>query len=254
MSRKKDKLAKPSGNGNVTRRDFLRGAGVAVSGGLMAGEAAHAKPSPAGAAPILGPGKVPIALRINGKLQKLELEPRVTLLDALRNHLDLTGAKKVCDRATCGACTVILDGNPVYACGVLAIEAQGRSIQTIESLSVGGRLHPVSAAFVEHDAQQCGFCTPGFVMAVKAFLDKNPNPTMQSVEKGLGGNLCRCGTYVGIRKARTPGCKNRERGQGQCLAANMTGRLQASANISESALAASTGRTRQAAARSIPMT
>ncbi len=206
MSRKKDKLAKPPGGGAVSRRDFLRGTGIAVSGGLSATESAQA--APASATPILGPGKVPVTLRINGKLQKLEVEPRVTLLDALRNHLDLTGAKKVCDRATCGACTVTLDGNPVYACSVLAIEAQGRSIQTIESLAAGGKLHPVSAAFVEHDAQQCGFCTPGFVMAVKAFLDKNPNPTMQSVEKGLGGNLCRCGTYVGIRKAALDAAKS----------------------------------------------
>ena len=201
MSRKKDKFVKHPGDNGVSRRDFLRGAGVAVSGSLVAVETAQAKSAAGAATPILGPGKVPITLRINGKPQKLELEPRVTLLDALRNHLDLTGAKKVCDRGTCGACTVILDGNPVYACSVLAIEAQGRNIQTIESLSVNGKLHPVSAAFVDHDAQQCGFCTPGFVMAVKAFLDHNPNPTMQSVEKGLGGNLCRCGTYVGIRKA-----------------------------------------------------
>ena len=207
MSRKKDKQAKPPGGG-VSRRDFLRGAGVAVSGTLAAAETAGAKPAAGAATPILGPGQVPITLRINGKPRKLSLEPRVTLLDALRNYLDLTGAKKVCDRATCGACTVILDGLPVYACSVLAIEAQGRNIQTIESLSAAGKLHPVSAAFVEHDAQQCGFCTPGFVMAVKAFLDKNPNPTMESVEKGLGGNLCRCGTYVGIRKAALQAAKS----------------------------------------------
>jgi aerobic-type carbon monoxide dehydrogenase small subunit (CoxS/CutS family) len=208
MSRKKDKMAKPPGSSSVSRRDFLRGAGVAVSGGLIVGETVQAKAAAGATTPILGPGKVPITLRINGKPQKLELEPRVTLLDALRNHLDLTGAKKVCDRGVCGACTVILDGHPVYACNVLAIEAQGRNIQTIESLSVGGKLHPVSAAFVEHDAQQCGFCTPGFVMAVKAFLDHHPHPTMQSVEKGLGGNLCRCGTYVGIRKAALQAAKS----------------------------------------------
>jgi xanthine dehydrogenase YagT iron-sulfur-binding subunit len=207
MSRKKDKLGKAAAKLAVSRRDFLRGAGVAVSGGLLTGEAAATVAPPAPATAILGPGKVPITLRINGKPQKLELEPRVTLLDALRNHLDLTGAKKVCDRATCGACTVILDGKPVYACSVLAIEAQGKAIQTIESLAVGGKLHPVSAAFVEHDAQQCGFCTPGFVMAVKAFLDKNPNPSMKDVEKGLGGNLCRCGTYVGIRQAALDAAK-----------------------------------------------
>ena len=206
MSRKKEKLGKPPGKTEVSRRDFLRGAGVAVSGGLLTGEAAVAAP-PAPATPILGPGKVPVILRINGKPQKLEIEPRVMLLDALRNHLDLTGAKRVCDRAACGSCTVILDGKPVYACSVLAIEAQGKAIKTIESLTVGGKLHPVSAAFVEHDAQQCGFCTPGFVMAVKAYLDKNPNPTMQDVEKGLGGNLCRCGTYVGVRQAALEAAK-----------------------------------------------
>jgi len=207
MSRKKEKLRKSPGKLDVSRRDFLRGAGVAVSGGLLTGEATAAAAPPVPATPILGPGKVPIALHINGKPLKLELEPRVTLLDALRNHLDLTGAKKVCDRGTCGACTVILDGKPVYACSVLAIEAQGKTIQTIEGLAVGGKLHPVSAAFVEHDAQQCGFCTPGFVMAVKAFLDRNPNPSMKDVEKGLGGNLCRCGTYVGIRQAALDAAK-----------------------------------------------
>jgi xanthine dehydrogenase YagT iron-sulfur-binding subunit len=200
MSRKKDKVRKPVPDA-FSRRDFLKGAGVAVSGGLMVGEQAATATPPEGATQILGPGAVPITLRINGKPQKLNVEPRVTLLDALRDHLDITGAKKVCDRATCGSCTVILNGSPVYACAVLAIEAQGKEIQTIESLTVGGKLHPISAAFVEHDAQQCGFCTPGFVMAVKAFLDRNPNPTLQDVEKGLGGNLCRCGTYVGVRQA-----------------------------------------------------
>src|SRR5439155_16291469 len=121
-----------------------------------------------GASAIVGPGKVPMTLRVNGKSLQAELEPRVTLLDALRNHLDLTGAKKVCDRANCGACTVILDGKPVYSCTVLAIEAQGVEIQTVEGLGAPGSLHPLQAAFVENDAQQCGFCTPGFVMACKA--------------------------------------------------------------------------------------
>jgi xanthine dehydrogenase YagT iron-sulfur-binding subunit len=200
MGRKKDKARKSAAEG-LSRRDFLKGAGVAVSGGLMVGEKAAAAAPPGGTTEVLGPGAVPITLKINGKIHKLNVEPRVTLLDALRDHLDITGSKKVCDRATCGACTVILDGEPVYACTELAIRAQGKEIQTIESLTVGGKLHPISRAFVDHDAQQCGFCTPGFVMAVKAFLDKNPNPTMEDVEKGLGGNLCRCGTYVGVRQA-----------------------------------------------------
>jgi xanthine dehydrogenase YagT iron-sulfur-binding subunit len=122
------------------------------------------------------------------------------LLDALRNHLELTGAKRVCDRATCGACTVILNGKSVYSCTVLAIDAQGKDIQTIEGISAV-KPHPVSEAFVNNDGQQCGYCTPGFVMAAKAFLDHNPNPSYEEVKEGLCGNLCRCGTYVGVRQA-----------------------------------------------------
>jgi len=183
-----------------SRRDFLKGASMAVSTGLLAAPEAAAA-TPEHSLEVLGPGAVPITLQINGKPHNLNVEPRVTLLDALRNQLDLTGAKKVCDRGVCGACTVIMDGHPVYACNVLAIEAEGRTIETIEGMGTQGELHPVMAAFVEHDAQQCGFCTPGFVVACKAFLDKHPHPTREDVEHGLGGNLCRCGTYAGIREA-----------------------------------------------------
>jgi aerobic-type carbon monoxide dehydrogenase small subunit (CoxS/CutS family) len=173
---------------------------MAVSTGLLAApEAAAAAPEHSHG--VMGPGAVPITLHVNGKAHSLKVEPRVTLLDALRSQLDLTGAKKVCDRGVCGACTVILDGRPVYACNVLAIEAEGHRIETIESMGTEGNLHPVMAAFVEHDAQQCGFCTPGFVVSCKAFLDKHPDPTREDVEHGLGGNLCRCGTYAGIREA-----------------------------------------------------
>jgi xanthine dehydrogenase YagT iron-sulfur-binding subunit len=125
----------------------------------------------------------------------------MTLLDVMRNNLDLTAAKRVCDRGTCGACTVIMDGKAVYACTVLAIDAQGRQIQTLEGIANGRSRHPIVDAFVNNDAQQCGYCTPGFVVAAKAFLDRNPNPTYDDVKAGLGGNLCRCGTYVGVRKA-----------------------------------------------------
>jgi xanthine dehydrogenase YagT iron-sulfur-binding subunit len=201
MSRKKQKLRKRAEEvAALTRRDFLKGAGVAATGGLLTGGAAGAAASEK-AGKVLGPGAVPFTLRINRRRYKVNLEPRVTLLGALRNHLDLTGAKEVCDRATCGACTVLLDGKPVYACSVLAIEAAGHHITTIEGLSKGHHLHPVMEAFVENDAQQCGFCTPGFVVACKAFLDGHPNPTPEEVEKGLGGNLCRCGTYMGVRQA-----------------------------------------------------
>ncbi len=199
MRRKKRNLRELPQEG-FSRRDFLKGASMAVSTGLLAApEAGAAAPEPSPS--VLGPGAVPITLQINGKAHSLQVEPRVTLLDALRNQLDLTGAKKVCDRGVCGACTVILDGRPVYACNVLAIEAEGHRVETIEGMGTAGDLHPVMAAFVDHDAQQCGFCTPGFVVACKAFLDKHPDPTREDVERGLGGNLCRCGTYAGIREA-----------------------------------------------------
>ena len=201
MKRKKQKPKEAAARReNLTRRDFLKGASVAVSSGLLITEA-QAASSPSAPEAVAGPGPVPITLKVNGKPHKLNLEPRVTLLDALRNHLDLTGAKKVCDRGVCGSCTVIMDGKAVYACNLLAIQAEGHDIVTVEGLSRGEELHPVMAAFVEHDAQQCGFCTPGFVVACKAFLDKHPNPTLKEIERGLGGNLCRCGTYAGIRPA-----------------------------------------------------
>lgn len=202
MKEKKEKLR--SGEKETegfSRRDFLKGAGVAVSGGILAGETQAVAEAAEESAGVQGPGEVPITLRVNGQTKHLNLEPRVTLLDALRDRLDITGVKRVCDRATCGACTMLLDDRPVYGCTVLAIEAQGHEITTIENFSEGGKLHPMMSAFVEHDAQQCGFCTPGFVMACIAFLKTHPNPTLEEVEKGLGGNLCRCGTYEGIRHA-----------------------------------------------------
>ena len=199
MSRREPELsAKPKG---VSRRGFLGGVGIgggALGTGLLANETANAAPPGAN---LAGPGPAPVTLTINGKPVALKLEPRVTLLDALRNYIGMTGAKRVCDRATCGACTVILAGKTVYACTVLAIDAQGKNIETIEGLATGNSLHPVSAAFVTHDGQQCGYCTSGFVMAAKGFLDEHPNPTMEDVKHGLCGNLCRCGTYMGVRQA-----------------------------------------------------
>ncbi len=182
----------------VSRRDFLKISSISVAVPLVAG------PKVVLAAgeqvPVHGPGKVPMDFTINGKKYKANLEPRVTLLDALRDEFDITGAKRVCDRAECGACTVLMDNKPVYACSVLAIEAQGKQITTVESLMQQGKLHPIQQAFVDNDASQCGFCTPGFVVACKAFLDKHPNPTAEDVRRGLSGNLCRCGTYHGIQQ------------------------------------------------------
>jgi xanthine dehydrogenase YagT iron-sulfur-binding subunit len=188
----------PSSTSGISRRGFLKGIGVSTAAtGLMSAvkpiaEAAEKNPN------VRGPGEIPITLRINGKNRKLNLEPRVTLLDALRNRLDLTGAKKVCDRGTCGSCTVLLDGQPVYSCSILAVEAEGRQITTIEGVGTPAKLSPVQKAFIQHDAQQCGFCTPGFVLASTALLKQNPKPTDDQIRQGLGGNLCRCGTYAGI--------------------------------------------------------
>ncbi|MGJ5819473.1 (2Fe-2S)-binding protein [Paludibaculum fermentans] len=182
-----------------SRRGFMQGIGVtgAVAPALLP-EQAQAQTPPG----VMGPGAVAITLNINGKPMKASVEPRETLLDTLRNQLDITGAKRVCDRGTCGACSVLVNGKVSYACSILAIDAQGKQITTIEGFAMsGGKPHAVVQAFVNNDAQQCGYCTPGFVVASKAFLDHNPNPTYEQVKDGLGGNLCRCGTYVGVRKA-----------------------------------------------------
>ncbi len=191
----------PERGSGFSRRQFLRGSAAAgaAGAGLLPGflKAAEAQDEPG----VAGPGPVDMAFSINGEAYVATLEPRVTLLDALRNHLDLTGAKKVCDRGTCGACTVLMNGQPVYACSVLAIEAQGAEVTTVEGLGSPENMHPIQQAFVDNDGQQCGFCTPGFVVASAALLARHANPDQDTVHKELGGNLCRCGTYAGVRAA-----------------------------------------------------
>ncbi|MBX6350727.1 MAG: (2Fe-2S)-binding protein [Clostridia bacterium] len=147
------------------------------------------------------PRKVPVTLLVNGEAREVWIEPRRTLLDALRVDLGLTGTKKGCDHGNCGACTVLVDGVPVYSCLELAIAREGQAIETIEGLSRGGGLHPLQKAFVEHDAFQCGYCTPGQIMAAKALIDRNPRPTPEEVRAALVGHLCRCGAYAGIVEA-----------------------------------------------------
>ena len=186
---------------NESRRDFLKtiGAGAVAS---ASASLATAQEATAGQAPAaLGPGDVPITLTINGRRHQLSVEPRVTLLDAMRTRLEITGQKRVCDRGACGACTVIIEGRTYYSCSMLAIEAQGKNIRTVDGLANGNTLHPVQQAFCDNDGLMCGFCTPGFVMATVALLEKNPNPTPEQAKKALDGNLCRCGTNIGVLKA-----------------------------------------------------
>ncbi len=186
----------------ISRRGFLKGVGAgAVATGLLQGTRGAPRAEAQSSGGVVGPGNVSITLNINGENKKLEVEPRVTLLDALRDRLDVTGAKKVCDRGTCGACTVLLDGAPIYSCSILAIEAQGSKITTAEGLGTPEQLSDVQKAFVDNDGLQCGFCTPGFVVATTAFVREHPNATIEEVRAGLGGNLCRCGTYVGVTAA-----------------------------------------------------
>ena len=183
----------------VSRRDFLKLGAVAVTVPAVAGPTVL---KVAGEdVKVFGPGKTPITLHVNGKTLQAELEPRVTLLDALRDHFELTGAKRVCDRGECGACTVLIDGKPAYSCSTLAIDAQGHAITTIEGITAPNELHGVSKAFVAGDAQPCGFCTPGCVRARKARFARYPHPTDHQVIRGLSGNFCRCGTYYGMRSA-----------------------------------------------------
>src|ERR1700731_4415942 len=177
----------------LSRRQFLKGTGAAAATtalatvpikALTAAEADEAK-QVAG----MGPAPVTIQLTVNGKQITQAIEPRVTLLDALRNYMDVTGCKRVCDRGTCGACTVMLDGKPIYSCSMLALEAQGKKIKTAEALVDGAQLDAVPAAFARFDAQQCGFCTPGFVVSMRAAFDKNPQASPAEIEEALSGNI-----------------------------------------------------------------
>lgn len=204
---------KPKG---MSRREFLKGVGSGVIGaaalsgsGLLSREAQ---------AELLGPpvesvaGPQTIQLKINGKLRSVEVEPRTTLLSAIRNKLDLTGTKEVCDRGQCGACTVLVAGKAMLSCMMLALDAREKEITTVEGLSEGGELSPLQQAFVEKDGLMCGFCTPGLVVASAALLAENPDPTLEEIKTGLSGNLCRCGTYPKVFEAVQQAAKTMRKG------------------------------------------
>jgi len=213
MSRPKDETSPPNSqreSPSVTRRAFLKNAGAGAAGvsaasildlSTLAQQSEKRK--------VVGPGKVPVTLNVNGSAKQVNIEPRTTLADALRTDLGLTGTKIVCDRGSCSACTVWLDKTPVCSCLTLAIDAAPHKITTIEGLASGEHLHPVQAAFIEHDALQCGFCTPGMIMSCAGLLEHNPDPKLEDVKMATSGNLCRCGTYPKVFEATLAAAKAR---------------------------------------------
>jgi xanthine dehydrogenase YagT iron-sulfur-binding subunit len=190
------KKSKPEG---ISRRKFIKGFSGGVAGGsiLMHSLPALAKDEKNEQA-SLHRGKVPLSLKVNGKQVKLLVEPRTTLAEVIRDELHLTGTKIICNQGECGGCTILLNGTAVYSCHFLALDAAGKEVTTIEGLLNGEKLHPIQQAFIEHDGIQCGFCTPGQIMAAEALLLKNQKPTRDQVKEGMAGNLCRCSAYPHI--------------------------------------------------------
>lgn len=202
---KKDKDSKL----NISRRTFLKSAGATAAGSALLTADLAGQGGPKGPA-VLGPDAVEITLNVNGTARKLRVEPRTTLAEALRGPLDLTGTKVVCDRGSCSGCTVWLEGTPVNSCMTFALDVGKRAVTTIEGLARGEELHPVQAAFIEADALQCGYCTPGMVMSCAALLEHNANPTLADVRQAVSGNLCRCGTYPKVFEATLAAAKVRK--------------------------------------------
>jgi xanthine dehydrogenase YagT iron-sulfur-binding subunit len=212
--RKADPTPRPAEDGRLllSRRSFLKGvSGSAITAAVAPHAIVPAAAAAAAGAAVLqeakGATKLPVKLKVNGQERALEVEARETLLGVLRDRLDLTGTKLVCDRGECGACTVLLDGEPIYSCMMLAADAAGREVTTVEGLAKGDQLHPVQEAFLEYDGYQCGFCTPGQIMSCVALHNRNPNPTLEDVKEAVAGNLCRCGTYTKIFEAALAAAK-----------------------------------------------
>ena len=207
MSAREKRGPQPPPTG-FSRRGFLGSVGAGALGAAVAGPAGAEK-APAVAA---AGETTPLTLRVNGREQRLRVEPRETLLQVLRERVGLTGTKPGCERGECGACTVLIDGLPRYACLTLALEAEGREVTTVEGLMDGEALGPVQQAFVEEDALQCGYCTPGQVMAAEGLLRAQAAPSPDEIRQGMSGNLCRCGAYPHIFKAVARGAELRRKG------------------------------------------
>jgi xanthine dehydrogenase YagT iron-sulfur-binding subunit len=187
----------------ISRRGFLKGAGLTTVGtvALQTGVLGSSVQEATLAEQAIGPDAALIKLDVNGRVRSMAIEPRTTLANALRDQLQLTGTKLVCDRGACSACTVWVDGKPVNSCLTLAVEVVGQKITTIEGIGTEEHLHPVQQAFIDHDASQCGFCTPGMIMTATHFLQNHPKPNLEEVKVALRGNLCRCGTQPNVFKA-----------------------------------------------------
>lgn len=185
-------MRKIKAKGRISRRTFIEGTGVAV---VAASAAPALQAQSTNIEPAPGVPHTTIRVTVNGKLQRMDVEDRWSIAEMLRDHLGLTGTKIGCDRGECGACTVLLDGKPVYSCSNLAVWADGRAIQTVEGLAHGDELDPLQHAFIEHDAPQCGFCTSGQLMSGRALLNSNPHPTHEEVQAAMTGNICRCSNY-----------------------------------------------------------
>ncbi len=191
-------MSKNKSKRKISRRAFLEGTGAAFAVATAAPTIEAQRPSvnpPTSALDTTSVPRTTIRVTVNGQERRLEVEDRWTLVELLRDHLELTGTKIGCDRGECGACTVLLDGKPVYSCSNLAVWADGRSVQTVEGLARGDRLDPLQRAFIEHDGPQCGFCTSGQLMSAKGLVTRNPHPTAEDVRAALTGNLCRCSNY-----------------------------------------------------------
>lgn len=191
----------------LSRRGFIKGAGLSTAGSVLLSSEVFAIGYEEEKGKELGPDAMTIQMKVNGRVRSLSVEPRTTLAAALRDHLELTGTKVVCDRGSCSACTVYLDGKPVNSCMMSVFDVGDKEVTTIEGISKNGDLHPVQEAFIEYDASQCGYCTPGMVMSCVNLLDNNPNPTLQDVKKATRGNLCRCGTHPHVFKAALAAAK-----------------------------------------------
>jgi xanthine dehydrogenase YagT iron-sulfur-binding subunit len=189
-----------SATGGVSRRGFITSVGTGAIGVAAAGALVHGAPPPQAEAVKAGDVSA-ITLTVNGRRQKVLVEARWSLLYVLRDQFGLTGTKVGCERGECGACTVLIDGQARYACMTLAVEADGHEITTVEGLMTGEELGPTQQAFAEEDAFQCGYCTPGQVMAAEGLLRANPSPNLDQIRQGMAGNICRCGTYAHIFKA-----------------------------------------------------